>query len=271
MKLLKFALSLVLVVLLFACNRNANSTLVLIKTDLGDITIKLYDETPQHRDNFLKLANEGFFNGTLFHRVIENFMIQGGDPDSKNAEPGQQLGNGGPGYDIPAEFVPAIFHKKGVIAAARLSDQENPDRKSSGSQFYIVQGKIFTEAGLDSVEMKVNMRKREQIKRSLMLEHRAKLLELQEAQKMEEINNLFITIEEETEKQFAENETFALTPEQRELYTTTGGTPHLDGAYTVFGEVMEGLEVIDKIAAVKTDEYDRPLHNIKMKVKVIKR
>lgn len=191
---------------------------VLITTPYGDIKVKLYDETPKHRNNFVKLADAKYYDGTLFHRVIAGFMIQGGDPDSKTAKPGQMLGNGGPDYTVPAEFVTTYFHKKGALAAARLSDAENPKKESSGSQFYIVQGKVFTDQQLDMMEKKLN-------------------------------------------------KTF--TKEQREIYKTIGGTPHLDGNYTVFGEVIEGLDVVDKIAVLKTDQTNRPVIDVKMTVKVI--
>jgi peptidyl-prolyl cis-trans isomerase B (cyclophilin B) len=196
---------------------------VLLQTNYGDIVIRLSDSTPLHRDNFLKLVKTGYYDSVLFHRVIKNFMIQAGDPESKNAKPGQSLGNGGPDYRIPAEFRGTLFHKKGVIAAAR---DDNPEKASSGSQFYIVQGKVFTDAGLDSVETyRLNGRK--------------------------------------------------IPPEQREVYKTIGGTPHLDQNYTVFGEVVKGLDVIDKIAAVSTskgNDRDRPLEDVRIiKAKLIKR
>lgn len=195
---------------------------VLLQTNYGDITIRLSDSTPLHRDNFLKLTKIHFYDSVLFHRVIKNFMIQGGDPDSKNASAGIPLGNGGPAYRIPAEFRQTLFHKKGVIAAAR---DNNPEKASSGSQFYITQGKIFTEAGLDSVETY-------RLKRKIPANH-------------------------------------------REVYKTAGGVPHLDQNYTVFGEVVKGLEVVDKIADVETSkgaDKDRPIENVTIiKAKLIKR
>lgn len=193
--------------------------IVLIKTKFGDIKIRLYNETPRHRDNFVKLARSKFYNGTLFHRVIKNFMIQGGDPLSKIPDSLTKVGNGGPGYTMAAEFAPKYFHKKGVIAAARLGDAINPKKDSDGSQFYIVQGRVFTNAELDNME------------------------------KMS-------------------GKTF--TKEQRQAYTTVGGTPHLDGNYSVFGEVISGLDVVDKIAAVETLPGDRPKEDIRMTVKVLK-
>lgn len=199
---------------------------VLLQTSMGDIIIRLSDSTPLHRDNFLKLVKQGFYDSVLFHRVINNFMIQTGDPESKHASAGQPLGNGGPGYTVPAEFRATLFHKKGVIAAARQSDDVNPMKESSGSQFYITQGKIFTDAGLDSLE-------------TFRLKGRK------------------------------------IPPDQREIYKTIGGTPHLDQNYTVFGQVIKGLDIIDKIAAVPTSkgvDRDRPLENISIiKAKLVKR
>lgn len=189
-----------------------------ISTSFGDMVVKLYNETPKHRDNFLKLAKEGYFNDLLFHRVIKDFMIQGGDPNSKNAAPNVQLGAGGPSYTIPAEFNRALIHKKGALSAARQGDQVNPAKASSGSQFYIVQGKVSSKAELDQIARSYNI---------------------------------------------------TYTPEQIETYTTIGGTPFLDMNYTVFGEVVKGLEVIDKIAAVKTAYGDRPLQDVKMTVTVV--
>lgn len=189
------------------------------KTDKGNILIQLYNETPKHRDNFKKLVNEGYYDSLLFHRVIKNFMIQGGDPDSKKAADKVLLGNGGPEYKIPAEIQSNLIHKKGALGAARDS---NPAKQSSASQFYIVQGRRFTNEGLDSLErFKLNGGK--------------------------------------------------LSAMQRETYTSIGGTPHLDGNYTVFGQVIKGLESIDNIAAVKTDDHDRPIVNERMFVRLLTR
>ena len=194
-------------------------TTVLISTSFGDMMVELYNETPQHRDNFVKLVRERFYDGTLFHRVIPNFMIQGGDPDSKGAAPNDQLGNGGPGYTIPAELVDGLYHKKGVLAAARLGDVVNPKKESSGSQFYLVQGQVFTEEKLWSIGVRSGKK---------------------------------------------------YTEEQTKTYGTIGGTPHLDGAYTVFGEVVKGLEVIELIANQKRDKNNRPLKNVEMSIRIIK-
>ncbi|MEE1189679.1 MAG: peptidylprolyl isomerase [Bacteroidales bacterium] len=192
--------------------------MVIISTDLGEMKAVLYNETPLHKENFIKLAKEGYFDGCLFHRVIDGFMIQGGDPDSKTAKPGQMLGQGGPGYTIPAEFKQELIHKKGALAAARMADQVNPQKASSGSQFYIAQGKSYTENELNMLSSRMGK---------------------------------------------------AFNKQQMEAYTTVGGVPFLDYEYTVFGEVVEGLEVIDKIAAVEKDRRDRPVQDIKMTIKVI--
>lgn len=192
---------------------------VQIVTEKGICVVRLYNETPKHRDNFVKLAKSQYYDGTLFHRVIQNFMIQGGDPDSKNAAGGTQLGNGGPGYTIPAEIQDGLFHKKGAIGAAR---DNNPEKASSGSQFYLVQGKVFSPEDLNRLEQT-------------------------------RMNG----------KRFSET--------QRQVYTSIGGAPHLDWNYTVFGEVVKGVDVIDQIAAVKTDQQDRPETDQKMTMHVLTR
>ncbi len=192
---------------------------VRIKTQYGECIIMLYNETPLHRDNFLKLTKKGYYNGTLFHRVIKSFMIQGGDPDSKNAKPDSLLGEGGPKYTIPAEFRDSLFHKKGVLAAAREGDLVNPEKASSGSQFYLVQGKVFTDEQLNSLE-----------------EKRLK---------------------------------FKIPEWQRQVYKTIGGVPHLDRNYTVYGQIVVGLELVDKIAGMETDKNDRPKQDVKMDITVL--
>lgn len=189
-------------------NQKEKQVMLTIETTKGTLKVKLYNETPLHRDNFVKLAKEGYFDGLLFHRVIKDFMIQGGDPDSRQADPLKRLGMGGPGYTVPAEFNQTLIHKKGALAAAR---DNNPQKASSGSQFYIVQGKAWTDEQLDMISRQNGV---------------------------------------------------TYTPQQRNLYRTIGGTPFLDMNYTVFGEVVEGLSVIDKIAAVKTNSDDRPLEDV---------
>ncbi len=243
--------------------------IVEINTKYGAIKVRLYDETPLHRDNFVKLSHEKFFDGTLFHRVIDGFMIQGGDPDSKNAKPGQQLGEGGPGYKIPAEFNPKLFHKRGVIAAAREGDALNPKKKSAGSQFYIAQGKIYRKGELDTLQIRLNKRFKSNLFVKFNQQYNKKLLELQQAAKMEELNQLSEKIKKQIDSIY-EKQKIVFSPEQIKAYTTVGGIPHLDGSYTVFGEVIEGENLIDSIAKVKRDANDRPIEDIKMTVKILK-
>lgn len=247
---------------------------VVISTCFGDIKLKLYKDTPQHSENFLKLAKQGFFDSTLFHRVIEGFMIQGGDPDSKGAKPSVELGNGGPGYDIPAEILPNHMHKRGVLAAARESDDVNPKRLSSGSQFYIVQGKKFTDETLDEVEKKQFSLAKQRIFVNIM--NRPENLALRNEwvtadAKKDSVRFKFLldTLNGMMDKEYALQTPFKISPEKREIYKTIGGAPHLDGSYTIFGEVIQGMEVVDKIAAVKRDKNDRPFEDIRMKVYVL--
>lgn len=242
---------------------------VLIKTTLGDITVRLYDETPLHRDNFLKLAREGFYDGTLFHRVIKNFMVQGGDPDSRGASPTAHLGAGGPDYTIPAEFNKSLIHKKGALAAARQGDEVNPEKRSSGSQFYIVTGEIYSAGKLTQLERQMAQQQLQNIFNDLVVENRSRIIQLRKNRD----NAGLMALQEELQKK-----TYALakeqgepkyTPEQREVYTTVGGTPFLDQNYTVFGEVEEGLDVVDKIQLVRTQPGDRPVDDITMQISVL--
>lgn len=250
-----------------------NGKTVLIKTTYGDIKVKLYDETPQHRDNFLKLAKEGFYDSTLFHRVIKDFMIQGGDPNSKNATAGQQLGMGAPGYLIPAEFNDKFFHKKGVLSAARQSDNVNPQKKSSGSQFYIVQGRVFNAEELQQMEYGItNQRLQQFFPKFISKPENAELgLKLDSLQKSGNKAALDMLTKDLVQMMFKSPDfvPFKFTEDQKEAYTTIGGAPHLDGEYTIFGEVVEGLEVIDKIAAVETDKNDRPTTDIVISMQVM--
>lgn len=248
-----------------------NHTYVLIETTKGNIKVLLYDETPQHRDNFIKLANEGFFNETLFHRVIKDFMIQGGDPDSKNAPAGKSLGTGGPSYTIPAEFVyPQHFHKRGALSAARQADQVNPEKRSSGSQFYIVWGSKMSNGQLDGMEQQVNQGKQKKIFDRMTAERQKEILELRKSRNQEGL----VALQEELIKKSAEeaksSPNFKYTEAQRNAYTTIGGTPFLDNEYTVFGEVVEGLDIVEKIQSVKTGNGDRPEEDVKMKISVVK-
>ncbi len=258
-------LSLVVLALLASCQMSGNKGLVVLETTRGDIKIKLYDETPEHRDNFLKLAKEGYLDSVLFHRVIKDFMIQGGDPDSKNAEPGQQLGNGGPDYTIPAEIdFPKLFHKKGALAAARTGDNVNPERRSSGSQFYIVQGKTFSDEDLAKVEARVKDMGKQGVFYKLLENYRDTLAVLQQAGNQEAMMALQTEIMEKVEAEAANLPAFEIPEEVKEIYRTLGGVPHLDTNYTVFGEVVEGLEIVDEIAAVQCDPNDRPLEDVRI-------
>jgi cyclophilin family peptidyl-prolyl cis-trans isomerase len=235
--------------------------------------VKLYDETPKHKANFLKLTEKGFFDDLLFHRVINGFMIQGGDPDSKNAAAGKQLGNGGPGYEIDAEFNDNLFHKKGVIAAARESDEINPEQKSSGSQFYIVQGRKMSDAEMNQMEKKINeSRKTTRIRAALAKDMNLmkKVDSLQNTGKYDELNKIISAVEQKIDEQYKNEPPFKISEEHRKIYREIGGTPFLDGSYTVFGEVIEGLDVLDKIAAQPVDKNDRPVKDIKMKIRIEK-
>ena len=210
----------------FTVNEN-EETMVLIATSFGDMKLKLYNDTPQHRDNFVKLVSEGYYNGTLFHRVMKDFMIQGGDPQSKGAAPGQQLGTGGPGYTVPAEILHNHIHKKGALAAARQPDRVNPEYASSGSQFYIVEGRISDPSAT-------------------------------------------LTIEERRNLNLPADQKWSYTDDQVNAYATVGGAPHLDGTYTVFGEMTEGFDVLDAISVAATDRMSRPTVDIPMEVMIIK-
>ncbi len=244
---------------------------VIIVTDFGVIKIKLYNETPLHRDNFVKLVNAHYFDSLLFHRIIQNFMIQGGDPDSKNAAPFIELGNGGPAYTIPAEFNSKLFHKKGVLAAARDSDLENPAQESSGSQFYIVQGRVYNDSLLKIEAKRITKLKlyntiANRKENKILIEKYKTFSKEQQSDSIKFLNNI-ITAEVETELPNAKLHTFS--EEQIKTYTTIGGTPHLDESYTVFGEVYEGFEVIDAIAMQNTDKNNRPYTDIRMKISII--
>ena len=230
---------------------------VKITTSLGNITVRLYDETPLHRDNFLKLAKEGFYNGTLFHRVIRDFMIQGGDPDSVNAPAGKRLGTGGPDYTLEAEIHPALFHKRGALAAARQGDEVNPERRSSGSQFYIVWGQTYNDGQLRQMGKQLEMQRLQSIFQTLAADHRAEILQLRRDRNRTGLQELLDRLAAEAETK-AKTLGPVLTEAQMEAYSSVGGTPHLDGQYTVFGEVVEGLDIVDRIQQVETLSGDRP-------------
>ena len=243
---------------------NEKRTLVKLETTMGNITVALYNETPKHRDNFIKLVKEGVYDSTLFHRVIKQFMIQAGDPDSKNASDTAMLGSGDVGYTIPAEFNPKFFHKKGVLAAARQGDDVNPEKASSGCQFYIVTGRKFTEPKLLGMENKINEQREEALFDSLARQHMKEIYKMRKAGDNAGLLELQDTLEAQARELADKEEKFRFTPEQIKAYSTIGGAPHLDGSYTVFGEVTEGMEVVDNIEIAKTNRADRPIENIRI-------
>ena len=243
---------------------NEKRTLVKLETTMGNITVALYNETPKHRDNFIKLVKEGVYDSTLFHRVIKQFMIQAGDPDSKNASDTAMLGSGDVGYTIPAEFNPKFFHKKGVLAAARQGDDVNPEKASSGCQFYIVTGRKFTEPQLLGMENKINEQREEALFDSLARQHMKEIYKMRKAGDNAGLLELQDTLEAQARELADKEEKVRFTPEQIKAYSTIGGAPHLDGSYTVFGEVTEGMEVVDNIEIAKTNRADRPIENIRI-------
>ena len=243
---------------------NEKRTLVKLETTMGNITVALYNEPPKHRDNFIKLVKEGVYDSTLFHRVIKQFMIQAGDPDSKNASDTAMLGSGDVGYTIPAEFNPKFFHKKGVLAAARQGDDVNPEKASSGCQFYIVTGRKFTEPQLLGMENKINEQHEEALFDSLARQHMKEIYKMRKAGDNAGLLELQDTLEAQARELADKEEKFRFTPEQIKAYSTVGGAPHLDGSYTVFGEVTEGMEVVENIEIAKTNRADRPVENIRI-------
>ena len=272
---LKICTLCIMLISLYACNKTSvaetpeevRKTVEMV-TDYGTLKLELYNETPLHRDNFIKVVEEGVYDSVLFHRVIDEFMVQSGDPDSKNANPGDTLGNGGLDYKVDAEFNSNLFHKKGVLAAAR---DGNLERASSSTQFYIVQGKVFNDSLLDRAEERIN---------TWLAQHYYK----NDPKNKPLIDSLQMAIDLENMKLYTKYndsinsgaevytnfEKYSISEAQREIYKTVGGTPHLDQNYTVYGEVIEGLEIVDSIAAVQTDPLDRPLKDIRIKsVKIL--
>ena len=258
--------------LAFACNRPSN--FILIQTSMGDITVELYDETPAHRDNFQKLVAEGFYEGLLFHRVIEDFMIQGGDPDSKGAASSKYLGNGGPGYTITAELDASTrcFHKKGALAAARTSDAANPERVSSGSQFYIVSGRKYTESEISQMERRQMMETRREFFEELSKPYQQQIDSLKAIEDREGLKAIQKKVLAQADaKLAADPDLYAMDVERKMAYQEQGGTPHLDGSYTVFGQVIEGLDVVDAIAKAEANKANRPIDDIIMSMKFVKK
>lgn len=254
-----------------AATAAAGDALVDIKTTAGDLTVRLFGDTPKHRDNFLKLVKEGYYDGVLFHRVINEFMIQTGDPESKNAPAGKMLGAGGPGYNVDAEIVyPKHFHKYGALAAARQGDQVNPERRSSGSQFYIVTGKTYNDSTLAQMEQRAQQMQIKEIFDRLASERRDSIMNMRRNRDMMGLQALQDELVKMAQTE-AQAHPALLTAEQREAYKTVGGAPHLDGQYTVFGEVVKGLDVVKKIETAETDGRDRPKEDIRViSMKVVK-
>jgi peptidyl-prolyl cis-trans isomerase B (cyclophilin B) len=263
----------ILIVLLFLSVFSAGCAqekdyVVTIKTSYGDMVAILYDETPKHKQNFIKLAQQHFFDSLLFHRVIEGFMIQGGDPDSKKAQPGQTLGRGGPGYTVEAEIVPKYFHEKGSLSAARMGNEMNPSKASSGSQFYIVQGKKATENEIKTDPVKFNQAMQQFFQNPANRPVYDSIGQLYQAGNMQAAEAYILKLKPRVEKATGLNTDREVSPEKLKAYTTIGGAPQLDGEYTVFGKIIKGLEVVDKIAALPKDHSDRPQTDVRMTVTV---
>ena len=243
---------------------NVKEKLVCLETTMGNITVKLYDETPKHKENFIKLVKEGAYDSTLFHRVIKNFMIQAGDPLSKNATDTTTLGSGDVGYTIPAEFNKNFFHKKGALAAARQGDEVNPERESSGCQFYIVTGRKFSEAQMINMENHMNEARLEEVFNNLARKHMKEIYKMRKTGDTEGLLELQDSLESQARNIVDKELALRYTKEQKQAYTTIGGAPHLDGAYTVFGEVVDGMDVVEKIEQVGTNRADRPKVDIRI-------
>jgi peptidyl-prolyl cis-trans isomerase B (cyclophilin B) len=263
-----------LLIMMTGCAQQKSTDYVItIKTDYGNMVAILYDETPKHKQNFIKLVKEKFYDSLLFHRVIQDFMIQGGDPNSKKSVPGQYLGNGGPGYTVEAEFRPQFFHERGVLSAARMGDNVNPTKASSGSQFYIVQGKRHTDEELAQLEQSIQYQRKNMTLREVLFMPEYALLKDVVIQKQtagdgEWLNSFFEHADTLIAKAKKTYSPFTFSEQQKQVYKTVGGAPHLDGEYTVFGKVISGLEVIDKIAAVEKGPGDRPVTDVRMMVTV---
>lgn len=261
-----------IILILPSCSNNKDY-LVTITTNYGDIKLILFDQTPKHKENFIELANKGFYDSLLFHRVIDDFMIQTGDPNTKSSSDPQSFGNGGPGYTIPPEFHPDLIHEKGMVAAARMGDNVNPKKESSGSQFYIVEGMVYTEESLRDSRVNYNELYKcfgNLIQRSGYQEVNQKAMLLQTENRLDELKALILSYKDVCEQDYDVELDQPLTQKQIDVYTTVGGVPHLDGGYTVFGKVVEGMDVVEKIASVRTGPGDRPVEDVIMVVEVEK-
>ncbi len=258
----RFLSILFVVLVLVGCQEKKENEFV-VETSAGDIRIRLYNDTPLHRDNFVKLVQDNYYEGMLFHRVIPDFVIQTGDPDSRNARSQMVLGANDIGYKIDAEIRPGLIHRRGVVAAARESDEVNPERRSSGSHFYIVQGKVYRLGELDSLVEQINARRHQRLFEKVRKEHEAEIRKLESLKDYESLMELNRQISEQV-GQLLQGEKMFLTDEQKKVYTTEGGIPFLDGAYTVFGEVVSGMDIVDKIATMKTDENNRPTEDVRI-------
>jgi len=257
-----------------AASPSVPDTLVLIETSLGNIKLKLHKETPLHRKNFLKLVSSGFYDSLLFHRVISGFMIQGGDPQSKKAAAGVPLGNGDAGYTIPAEFRDSLIHQRGALAAARQGDDVNPSKASSGCQFYIVQGKSYTLQDLSSMENRMNQNARQGVFVSFISKPenqglRNRFINAQQSANRDSMQVLMKIIEPLMAPEISSLKPYKFSSTQVKAYTTNGGSPHLDGGYTVFGQVIEGMEVVDKISQFEKDASDRPRQDIRFRARLV--
>jgi len=267
----RFLITTIFIQLFIVTGIHSQEKTVLISTNFGDMKFRLYDDTPLHRDTFLQLAKEGYYDGTLFYRVIQNFLIQGGSKSSKNAPPGKRIGYGDPDKTVHDEIMPTHFHKKGALCAPRQPDEVNPFQQSDISQFYIVDGDIYSQGQLDTMELAVNRPIRNKIVRKYYTDEiKAQLQDLREQKKVDEFREIAGKVKDQIETEYNLNpNTLEFSEEQREAYTTIGGYPELDGEYTVFGECVSGFEVIDKISSLKTDENNRPYTDVKIEVTIL--
>ncbi len=263
------AITLVLVLFLVALVKAQEPVFyVTISTNMGNMKIKLYNETPNHRDNFLKLVGEKHFDGTLFYRVVKGFVIQGGSSDSRNAAPGRAIGYG-KAINIDAEYHDNCYHKRGAICAPRQPEEVNHFKMSDISQFYIVQGRKYTTEELDLIEKATNNPIKIELKRQYYLPHKEELARLKQ-EDPKAFNKLLREIKDKINFHYSISDKIEFTEKQREIYSSIGGTPELDGDYTVFGEVVEGLSVVNKIAALKVDKHSRPYTDVKIKVNIVR-